>query len=134
LTYACTDLNNGAPTFETPPPITIFSGSNVLMIDTQATPSTRRTLSIKSTIFESPAAYKSNISFVVKYSFIIADPRFAMAVPETIDSRHPYCPQAHCPNDGSTTVCPISPALPFRPRSSFPSATIPDPTPVLTVI
>src|SRR5699024_8891484 len=57
-----------------------------------------------------------------------------MAVPETIDSRQPYCPHEHCPNDGSTTVWPISPALPFRPRSSFPSATIPDPTPVLTVI
>src|SRR5699024_46804 len=96
--------------------------------------STRRTLSIYSTIFECPAAYRSNTSFVVKSSFIIDDPRFAIAVPETIDSRQPYCPHEHCPNDGSTTVWPISPALPFRPRSSFPSATIPDPTPVLTVI
>src|SRR5699024_31507 len=42
--------------------------------------------------------------------------------------------QPHVSQPQSTKLCPISPALPFTPRSSFPSIITPPPIPVLTVI
>src|SRR6185503_15449977 len=54
-----------------------------------------------------------------------------IAVAEANNSRQPVLPHLHFnPLNGSTAVCPISPAEPCEPRQSFPSRITPPPTPV----
>src|SRR5688572_32284779 len=57
-----------------------------------------------------------------------------IAVADANSSRQPVLPHLHFrPENGSTVVCPISPADPCAPRQSFPPSTTPPPTPVPSV-
>src|SRR6185369_17880732 len=57
-----------------------------------------------------------------------------IAVADANNSRQPTFPHLHFkPLNGSTVVCPISPAEPCEPRHNFPSRITPPPTPVPSV-
>src|ERR1041385_6632264 len=57
-----------------------------------------------------------------------------IAVAEANNSRQPTLPHLHFnPENGSTVVCPISPAEPCAPRHNSPSRITPPPTPVPNV-
>src|SRR6185369_3069326 len=65
-----------------------------------------------------------------KFSLVIR----TIAVADAYNSKQPVFPHLHfSPLNGSTVVCPISPADPCEPRHNLPSRITPPPTPVPNV-
>src|SRR5436190_19103780 len=81
-------------------------------------------MALKSPICKTDLGNKDKFSRVIR----------TIAVAEANSSRQPVLPHLHFnPLNGSTVVCPISPAEPCAPRHNLPSRITPPPTPVPSV-
>ena len=129
---------------DTPPPITITSGSTTQVKIASAVPRYSANLSTICFATPSPSLYASKMVFALKlsrcsfvsavFSAMIFLPILTIPVAEAICSRQPLFPQLQLSvSSGSTQACPISPPAPCAPVTILPSTIMPPPTPVPSV-
>ena len=134
-----------SPALETPPPMTIASGSVTAVILASALPRISPNSSTISFATSSPSFAASKIVFALSSSLLtrIVDffvfsslfrPILTIPVAEQYCSRQPFLPQPQVSSScGFTGICPISAPAPCEPFTIFPLMMRPPPTPVPSV-